>query len=82
MSRSKPKPKRARFTIRVSAIWRKRWVRVLAVVLAIPAVLLCLAATYYYVRFSHLIDARLHGERDTVFPRVRAPGAAPRLRRS
>ena len=26
--------------------------------------------TYYYVRFSHLIDARLHGERATVFPRV------------
>ncbi len=46
--------------------------RVLAVVLAVPTVLLCLVATYYYIRFSHLIDARLHGERDTVFPRVLA----------
>ncbi len=46
--------------------------RVLAGLLAIPTVLLCLVATYYYIRFSHLIDARLHGERDTVFPRVLA----------
>ncbi len=46
--------------------------RVLAVLIAIPTVLLCLVATYYYIRFSHLIDARLHGERDTVFPRVLA----------
>ena len=40
--------------------------------LAIPAVILCLVATYYYIRFSRLIDARLHGERSTVFPRVLA----------
>jgi hypothetical protein len=36
--------------IQVAAIWRKRWVRLAAVALAIPAVLLCFAATYYYVR--------------------------------
>ena len=35
-----------------------------------PAVVLCVAATYYYVSFAHLIDARLHGERDRVLPRV------------
>ncbi len=35
-----------------------------------PLVLSCLAATYYYVRFARLIDARLHGERQTVLPRV------------
>src|SRR5471032_1856270 len=69
---SRSKPKRARFTIRVAAIWRKRWVRIAAVVLAIPAVLLCLAAAYYYIRFAHMIDDRLHGERSTVFPRVLA----------
>src|SRR5471032_272655 len=69
---SRSKPKRARFTIRVAAIWRKRWVRIAAVILAVPAVVLVLAATYYYIRFSRLIDARLHGERSTVFPRVLA----------
>ncbi|HET6960121.1 MAG TPA: PBP1A family penicillin-binding protein [Vicinamibacterales bacterium] len=40
--------------------------------LAVPAILLVVAAAYYYVRFSRLIDARLHGERSTVFPRVLA----------
>jgi penicillin-binding protein 1B len=69
---SPSKPQRARFTIRVAAIWRKRWVRIAAVVLAVPTVLLLLVATYYYVRFSRLIDARLHGERSSVFPRVLA----------
>jgi len=51
-------------------MWGKRWVRLAAAAAAIPLVVLCLAATYYYVRFAHLIDARLHGERATVFPRV------------
>ena len=40
--------------------------------LAIPTVLLCFAATYYYVRFARLIDARLAGARETVFARVLA----------
>src|SRR5471030_2422359 len=69
---SRSKPKGARFTIRVAAIWRKRWVRIAAAILAVPAVVLVLAATYYYISFSRLIDARLHGERSTVFPRVLA----------
>jgi penicillin-binding protein 1B len=58
--------------VRIAAIWRKRWVRIAAAILAVPAVLLFIVATYYYVRFSRLIDARLHGERSTVFPRVLA----------
>ena len=58
--------------IQIAAIWRKRWVRLAAVALAIPAVVLCFAATYYYVRFARLIDARLAGARETVFPRVLA----------
>jgi penicillin-binding protein 1B len=58
--------------IRVAAIWQKRWVRLTALALAIPTVLLCFAATYYYVRFARLIDARLEGARETVFPRVLA----------
>jgi hypothetical protein len=47
-------------------------VRIATALLAIPVVLLFVAATYYYIRFSRLIDARLHGERSTVFPRVLA----------
>ena len=40
--------------------------------LAVPTVLLLIVGTYYSVRFSRLIDARLQGERSTVFPRVLA----------
>jgi len=47
-------------------------VRWAALAAAIPLVLSCFAASYYYVRFAHLVDARLHGERDTVLPRVLA----------
>jgi penicillin-binding protein 1B len=60
----------AQVRIRIEAVWRKRWVRLTALALAIPAVVLCFAATYYYVRFAHLIDERLRGARETVFPRV------------
>ena len=35
-----------------------------------PIVVLCFFAGYYWVIFGRLIDARLHGERDTVLPRV------------
>jgi penicillin-binding protein 1B len=58
--------------LRIAAIWRKRWVRLTALALSIPTIILCFAATYYYVRFAHAIDARLHGERDIVLPRVLA----------
>ena len=70
MSPSRSKSKSARVRIRVAALWRKRWVRIAAVILSIPAAAVLIAATYYYVRFSRLIDARLHGERSTTFPRV------------
>src|SRR5438046_4153444 len=33
-------------------------------------VAVCFVAGYYYVRFAGLIDARLHGERDRVLPRI------------
>src|SRR5665213_2933559 len=71
----RPKKKRsrpARARIRVAALWRKRWVRWTAVAAAIPTVALCIVAGYYYVTFARLIDARLHGERDRVLPRVYA----------
>jgi penicillin-binding protein 1B len=38
--------------------------------LAIPALALSAALGYYYVQFSQQIEARLHGERDRVLPRV------------
>ena len=41
-----------------------------AAVLAVPTVIFCFVATYYAVSFGRLIDARLHGERDTTLPRV------------
>ncbi len=46
-----------------------RWT---ALALAIPLVVACFAAGYYYVRFAGLIDDRLHGERQTVLPKVYA----------
>src|SRR6188474_3191282 len=57
-------------TVRVAKIWRRKWVRVLAIVLAVPTVFAACASVYYYISFSRLIDARLHGERDRVLPRV------------
>jgi penicillin-binding protein 1B len=56
--------------LRIGVAWRHRWVRVLAIVLAVPAFLLAVASAYYYVSFARVIDARLHGERDRVLPRV------------
>ena len=44
--------------------------RLTSLALAIPSLALVVAAGYYYVSFARLLDARLHGERDTVFPRV------------
>jgi len=56
--------------VRVEAWWRKKWVRYAAAVLAVPVLILFFFAGYYYVSFANLIEARLHGERDTVLPRV------------
>jgi penicillin-binding protein 1B len=67
---SASKPRSTRLTIRVAAFWRKKWVRVAALVVGVPAVLLTLVGGYYYVRFAKLIDAQLHGERARVLPRI------------
>ena len=58
--------------IRVAAIWRRRWVRIAAAVLAVPLLALCFAAGYYYISFARVIDARLHGERLRSLPQVYA----------
>lgn len=60
----------ARVRIRIAAIWRKRWVRLTALAGAIPIVLLFFITSYYYITFARILDARLHGARDTVLPRV------------
>jgi penicillin-binding protein 1B len=49
-----------------------RWGRYLLYVLAAIALLTGAALSYYYVTFSRLIDARLHGERERTLPRVYA----------
>jgi penicillin-binding protein 1B len=59
-----------RLRIRLSFWWQKPWVRRTAVVLSVPAAVLSITAVYYYVSVGRLIDARLHGERERVFPRV------------
>ncbi len=53
-------------------MWRRRWVRYAALVMAVPVVALCAVAGYYYVTFARMIDTRLDGERDRVLPRVYA----------
>ena len=49
---------------------RRRWLWYLVAVTAVPAVALTGVFAYYYVMFSRQIEARLHGERDRVLPRV------------
>ena len=41
-----------------------------AVVVGVPTLLLSLVLGYYYVVFARAIDARLHGERQRVLPRI------------
>lgn len=69
---SPSKPSAARLKIRVAALWRRKWVRVTALIVSVPLVVSCFVAGYYYVRFARLLDARLHGERQSVLPRVLA----------
>ena len=63
---SQPRPRRAR-TI---PLWRRRWLRLTALAIAVSIVVLSAAAGYYYVSFARLIDDQLHGERQRVFPRI------------
>jgi penicillin-binding protein 1B len=56
--------------LRLAAWWDLRWVRLTALALTVPLALLLFATGYYYVSFARILDARLHGERATVFPQV------------
>src|SRR5262249_39692127 len=60
----------SRLTIRVAAIWRRKWIRIAVASIGIPLFLVGVAATYYYVRFARLLDAQLHGEHTRVLPRI------------
>jgi penicillin-binding protein 1B len=57
-------------TLRIAAVWRRKWARAAVLLAAVPLVALCFAATYYYVSFARLIDQRLQGARERVLPRV------------
>jgi penicillin-binding protein 1B len=54
----------------LKSLWRHQWFRYAVAAASVPVVVLCFLGGYYWVTFGRLIDARLHGERDTVFPRV------------
>ena len=47
-----------------------RWKRALLGIVAGLGVVFVAILGYYYVQFSRIIEARLHGERDRVVPRV------------
>jgi penicillin-binding protein 1B len=51
-------------------IFGRKWKRYALVALAGPLVVLCSVLGYYYVTFSRMIDARMHGEMQRVDPRV------------
>lgn len=46
--------------------------RVTALAAGAPIVLALLVGTFFYVRFAHLIDVQLHGERERILPRIYA----------
>ena len=56
--------------VRLAVWWKLRWVRLTAIGLTLPLLFLFFGTGYYYVSFARLLDARLHGERATVFPQV------------
>src|SRR5687768_3672457 len=51
---------------------RPEWALYAFYAAAVLAILASVTLTYYYVSFSRLIDARLHGERERTLPRVYA----------
>jgi len=67
----KTKPRKASWPrgwrIRIPA---GRWRRYALLAIGVPALLASVFLGYYYVQFSRIIEARLHGERDRVIPRV------------
>src|SRR2546428_13020711 len=54
----------------VRAGTRPRWLRYLVYGIAALVLINGVLLTYYYIAFSRMIDARLHGERERTLPRV------------
>src|SRR6185436_10852775 len=50
--------------------WRRPWSRRVIIGVAAVLALFVVVTSYYYVLFARQIDARLHGERERVLPRV------------
>jgi len=63
-------PRRQRVRLRLRLPRHRRWLWTVLTVLAACAAVLTGALAYYAVTFSAQIEARLHGERDRVLPRV------------
>src|SRR5262249_21920964 len=61
---SKPPPSRLAF------LRRRGWKFYVALGVGIPFVIACGVITYFYVSFSRLIDARMHGEFQRTDPRI------------
>jgi penicillin-binding protein 1B len=57
-------------TAAIGRLWDRKWIRVAIYGVGILAVLLSFVAGYYYITFARDIDARLHGARQRVVPRV------------
>jgi penicillin-binding protein 1B len=70
MARKPAGSRKWKVRVRIAAVWKRRWVRVGAALLTIPLVALVATLTSFYVTMARVIDARLHGERQRVLPRV------------
>jgi penicillin-binding protein 1B len=53
-----------------AARWRRGWKFYVFLAIAIPAIVISTLVGYYYVTFSRMIDARLHGELQRTDPRI------------
>ena len=58
--------------MKAGELLRRRWVRLLLLAAVAGAGTAGAVFSYYYVQFSGMIDARLHGERERTLPRVYA----------
>ncbi len=49
---------------------RRRWRLILAIVVGVPALIGAALFGYSYARFASMVDARLHGQRERILPRI------------
>ena len=69
-SSSRPAAARKRLDLQRRLRLRGNWRLLVLAALAGPLLVLCGVTGYYYVLFSRMIDARIHGEMQRVDPRV------------